>query len=273
MSKKNKKYKRKNNKNVFGIFLMFIVFAIIISLIAYYRHQSSSNKKINQSTYCPVDGNSSITVILIDGTDKLNPIQQASLRNELQKVRDEIPKNGKLEIYLVNNTKEHVLKPILNICNPGRGAEANEYYQNPKLIERKWEENFNQPLTKILLSLSEIRESKESPIFESIQSIAVSTFNHPDNQYAQQRRLIIASDMLQHTNQFDLYHKKYEFPQEKDIHNFKKVLADLRNVDIDILLFQQMSNKNTQGKQFIKFWNDYFNHQHATINRIYAITG
>lgn len=273
MSRKNRRYKRRNNKNIFGVFLIVFVVIAIISLITFYMYQTSSNSKINQSTYCPLNGNSSITTILIDETDRLNPIQQASLRNELRKVRDEVPKNGKLEVYVISNTKTHVLHPILSICNPGRGSDANGYYQNPKRIERKWKEDFDKPLTRILRSLSDVHESKESPIFESIQSIAVSTFNHPDNQNAQQRRLIIASDMLQYTHEFDLYHQKYNFQQEKNNNNFRKVHADLRNVDIDILLFRQMNSKNIQGKQFIKFWHQFFDGQHATINRIYSITG
>ena len=79
--------------------------------------------------------------------------------------------------------------------------------------------------------------------------------------------------MLQYTHEFDLYHQKYNFQQEKNGNNFRKVHADLRNVDVHILLFRQINNKNIQGKQFIKFWRDFFDGQHATINRIYSITG
>ena len=117
MSRKNRRYKRNNHKNIFGIFLIVFVVAAILSLVACYMFQTSSNSKINQSTHCQLNGNSSITTILIDETDRLNPIQQTSLRNELQKVRDEVPKNGKLEVYVISNTKTHVLRPILRLCN------------------------------------------------------------------------------------------------------------------------------------------------------------
>lgn len=273
MSKKNRRHKRKNNKNILGVFLIAFVVVVIISLITFYSFKTSSNNKIDKSTYCRSDGNDSITAILIDETDRLNAIQQASLRNELQKIRDEVPKNGKLEVYLVSNTKRHILHPILSICNPGRATEANKYYENPLRIERKWKEDFDKPLSKVFLSLSCVHESKESPIFESIQSISVGTFNHPDNQHAQQRRLIIASDMLQYTHEFDLYHQKYNFQQEKNSNYFRKVHSDLRNVDVDLLLFRRMNGKNIQGKQFINFWNEFFNAQNATMNRIYVITG
>ena len=101
MSRKNRRSKRKNHKNTLGILLIaFVVFAII-GAVAFYAYQTSSNNKIDQVTFCPMNGNTSITSILIDETDRLNPIQQASLRNELQKIRDEVPKNGKLEVYLI----------------------------------------------------------------------------------------------------------------------------------------------------------------------------
>lgn len=273
MSRRNRRSKRKNQKNAVGIVLIVFVVLAIIGAVAFYEYQTSSSNKIDHATFCPINGNTAITSILIDETDRLSPVQQASLRNELQKIRDDVPKHGKLEVYLISNTRQHVLHPILSICNPGRGAEANKYYQNPKLIERKWKESFDKPLNKILLSLSDLHESKESPIFESIQSIAVSTFSHPDNQRAEQRRLIIASDMLQYTSEFNLYHGGYNFQSDKNTPYFRKIHADLRNVEVDILLLQRARAKNIQGKEFINFWYEYFNAQNATLKRIYRITG
>ncbi|QLZ68963.1 hypothetical protein FOLKNPGA_01743 [Legionella sp. PC1000] len=268
----SRRSKRVRKKNIFGASLIFLVLICISVAVSVYLSQKKNSINIDPTTFCPVNGSPFVTAILIDETDQLSPIQQASLKNELQKIRDEIPKYGKIEVYLIGNTKKNLLKPILSLCNPGRGDHANKLYQNARLIEKKWKDAFNNPMDKIISSLSDVSTSDESPIMESIQSISVSSFNNANNKNAK-FRLIIASDMLQYTDGFNLYHLNTNTLTSFNSEYLKQMHSDLRDVKVEILLFRRTTSKKLQGHQLINFWEAFFNNQGAFIDRIYAITG
>lgn len=272
MRRSNRRSKRIRNKNIVGIGLIAFVLICILSIFTLYFFLKKTSITIDPNTFCPVNGATSITAILIDETDPLSPIQQASLKKELLKIKNQIPTHGKIEVYLIGNTQEQVLSPILSFCNPGKGTDANKFYQNPKLIKKKWNENFNKPIDKVLSSLSNSKIQDQSPIMESIQSIAITAFKNIGSKNAQYR-LIIASDMLQYTPEFNLYNNN---PNNKTFLNnnfLKKMHSDLRGVQIDILLLRRTSNKNIQGHLLIKFWETFFEKQGTDLNSVYSITG
>lgn len=270
--KNNRSSKRVRQKNLFGSSIIILVTICIITALSIYYLKINNTIKTAPSTFCPINGSSSVTAILIDETDQLSPVQQASLKNELQKIRDQIPKYGKIEVYLIGNTQRSLLQPILSLCNPGRAKQANILYQNPTLIEKKWEDAFNNPIDRVISSLSNVNKSDHSPIMESIQSISVSAFNKPNTKKAK-FRLIIASDMLQYTSEFNLYNFNTKSLPSFSSEYLKKMRSDLRGVKIEILLFRRTTTKNIQSHQLINFWEAFFNHQGAIIERIYAITG
>lgn len=268
--RRSRRAQRAQKKNLWGYIL---IAAVVTVLIAAFIIQSIKSREVTQfdkTTFCLKDGAHSITVIMIDQTDALSPIQQASLRNQLQKVQNEVPKNGKLEVYAVGNTVTKALKPVFTMCNPGRGKDIDPLFGNKQRVEHQWKEAFDKPLEDILNSLLSAPSAKESPILESIQSIAITSFNNPGSEDAE-RRLVIASDMLHYTHQFSLYQPDQNFQIAKETDYFQNLHADLRDVKIEILLFR--SATKLQNQNFIQFWEAFFEDQGAFVERIYSIYG
>ena len=81
---------------------------------------------------------------------------------------------------------------------------------NPRLIKEKWDQRFSQPLEALFTKMLATPSADESPIFESIQSIAVTAFGSlPDSTTT--RKLIVVSDMLQNVPEYSQYKTAWEF--------------------------------------------------------------
>jgi hypothetical protein len=270
--RRNRRQEKIQRKNTIGILLIVSV-AILLGVAFFYQMLDSAQREnIDKNTFCPKRDLAAITAVMIDVTDPLSAIQQASLKNELQKIRDGVNAREKLEIYTVGDTASQTLTPAFSMCNPGRGREANSISENPKLVEKHWIEAFDKPLEGILSNLLSTPEAKFSPILESLQSVVVTVLNNPNNQDAE-RTLIIASDMIHYTKDFSLYHPGANYQQLRISDYFRKIHSDMRNVKVEILLFRRTTATHVQDASFIKFWEDYFADQGATLDRIYSISG
>lgn len=270
--RKNRRAQRAQKKNMGGFILIGVVAVALLAAFAVQTAKHQEADRFDKTTFCPKDGDTSITVIMIDQTDPLSPVQQASLRNELEKVRDGIPTHGKLEIYAVGTTVSETLKPVFSMCSPGHGREVSGLDANPQLIERRWKESFDKPLDKILEKLLSAPAAKESPILESIQSIAVTTFNKPSSEKAA-KQFVIASDMIHYTPEFSLYQPPSNYEELRETDYFRKMRSHLQDVDVEILMFRRNNALKVQNKAFVDFWDAFFSDQGATVKRVYPISG
>lgn len=270
--RRSRRAQRARKKNLGGYILIAVVAVALVAAFAVQSMKSKEAAQFDKITFCPKDGAHSVTAIMIDQTDALSAIQQASLRNELQKVQDEIPTHGKLEIYAVGNTVSKTLAPVFSMCNPGRGKDINPLFGNPQRVERQWKEAFAKPIDDILSALLNAPDAKESPILESIQSITVTAFNNPASERAE-RRLIVASDMIHYTPQLSLYHLPSDFASLRETDYIKKMHSDLRDVKVELLMFRRSNGAKVQNQEFIQFWDDFFKDQGASLERVYSISG
>ncbi len=265
-----KKRARKNNN--IGIIMIAVVAVALVAAFVVQNSKRQEANRFDKATFCPKNGDTSITVIMIDQTDPLSPVQQASLRNELEEVRDKIPTHGKLEVYAVGTTVSQTLKPVFSMCSPGNGKDVSGFDANPQLIERRWKEAFDKPLDRILDKLLSAPAAKESPILESIQSIAVTTFNKPSSAHAT-KQFIIASDMIHYTPEFSLYQQPSDYDELRKTDYFRKMRAHLDAVNVKVLMFRRTTGPNVQDEAFINFWTKFFNDQGAIVEGVDAIDG
>jgi hypothetical protein len=104
--------------------------------------------KLDQTSYCPIDGPYSIIVILIDSSDPLPDPAVKEVKTKLFDTADALEPYGLLEIRVLNAAGTgHV---IFSRCNPGDGSNLNEFTGNPALALKRWHESFRAPLEKIL---------------------------------------------------------------------------------------------------------------------------
>jgi hypothetical protein len=225
-------------------------------------------------TLCRVDGAMpEATVVLLDLSSTLSDVQKLDVTNELTRLRDTVPRFGRLEIFAVDDRAPRVLEPILRLCNPGRGDDMNVIYQNPQLARQRWDREFASTLAKAIEQLLETPEAATSPIFEAVQAVALRTFDDPDLDDVEGRRLVLVSDLMQnvpgHLRMYDGIPKFEEFAKTP---YYLDVKADLKSTDVTIFYLQRPSSQRLWQSQ-IEFWSRYFEAQGASVERVLPLSG
>ena len=254
-----------------GVLLIGAAICVGIALVVTYVWIRSKQTEFDQVTMCPKEGPRGLTIVLIDRTDPLNPVQKEALRKELEQVKEHLPQGTGIQVYSVGPVINNLLTaegPL--VCSPGRGDTTSPWTGNPRLVERRWREGFAQPLEAVFTKMLQSGSSERSPILESIQSIAVEPLGSLRSE-AQYRHLVIVSDMLQNTHEFSQYKKQIPFSEFKLTEYYRRVRADLTHVKVEI--FYVRREGNFQGARHIQFWEDYFKDCGATLDDVKALTG
>lgn len=230
---------------------------------------------IDEETLCPVEGPKTLTVVLMDRTDPLSLTQQKDLRSKLEKIKEEIPLYGGIAAYSVGPIGKELLHPETKlVCNPGRGKDINPLIGNPRIVERKWRERFSEPLERLFDELLKTEEASTSPIMESIQSVSLTALRGL-NVSRIPRRLVIVSDMLQHTNDYSQYtmvQSFQDFKKEKAQY-YSHMRTDLGGVEITVFYVQRDTRRNVQQKQHIEFWQEYFGNMGGILTDVKKLEG
>jgi len=241
-----------------GWLVISIGVALIVAIAAIGGYLKFGERSTNRETGCPVDQYDSITAVLVDLTDSISPVQAAALRNALLKIRDEIPKLGRLEIYPLRPLVTSTLEPLFAGCSPGSGHEVDSsIYGNPELADRLWRIKFADEIDVVIKSLRTVEPQNTSPLFEGIQSVAVTAFGDPLSATAQSKRLIIISDMIHHTSQLSLYSGAPDFGALKKTPYYPTIKPQLHDADTEIFLIVRDTKHNVQRPPLFKFWVEY----------------
>jgi len=272
MATRKRVNKRKRRKDTIG-YLLIVIVLIVVVIVAFGHHSlKDKHPKVDKETFCPDKIIAEITAVLIDRTDRFNVVQQASIRRRLDELREEIPVGGALAIYSVSPTEKELLRPEFKMCNPGRGDKVNPLIGNPRIVERRWKKGFDEPLQRVFNDMLAPGAAEESPIMESIQSIAVSTFSGPRFKNLA-RQLVLVSDMLQHTKEVSHYSGDLDFAKLKESDYYRKVRANLKGVKIIIFYINRENSAELQGRNHIEYWQKYFADQGAILTRVVSIEG
>lgn len=259
-------------KERLGIGLVALVALILLGTIGIYVAHRLGEPELDEE-FCPRSGPSTVTVILIDGTDQLNAVQQASVRLELETVRTRAPQYGRLEVYSIASTRENLITSEFSECNPmGPAGEQNEWTGNRKHAAQQWNLVFGEPLQAVFDRMLPGGAAGESPIMESIQSVALTAFGRPGEGPAE-RNLIIVSDMLEHSGAISHYKGVPNFDDFRASPSYAKVRAELDGVTVTILYVRRDTKGNVQGAAHIEFWQRYFADQGAVLARVYRVEG
>lgn len=225
-------------------------------------------------TLCRTDGAlPEVTAVLLDLSSTLSDVQKLSVKNELTRIRDGVPRFGRIEIFAVDDRAPRVLEPLLALCNPGRGDDMSELYQNPQLARQRWERDFASTLDAEIERLLGTPEAATSPIFEAIQAVALRTFDDPKLDDVQSRRLVLVSDLMQNVpGSLSMYDRVPKFDELTGTPYWLDVKAKLDQVDVTVLYLQRPSSQRTWQPQ-IEFWSRYFESQGAGIERVLPLAG
>ncbi|MDQ2861671.1 MAG: hypothetical protein M3T55_13325 [Pseudomonadota bacterium] len=232
--------------------------------------------RLNEATLCPAGGPSAITAILIDTTDPLNPIQRAAVAVRLNRIVSRLRLGEEIAVYSVNSTGDP-LKPDFVICRPIKPAEVSELTGNRAIAQRRFDDLFAPRLRSVLTSATAGPPSGRSPIMAAIQAIAVSAFQGADAVSPSGRplpkRLVIVSDMLENSEAGNHYKGAPDFAAYKSTPAYARVRSHLDGVTATILYLRRDDAAGVQGLSHIRFWNEWFADQGASVDDVVAIEG
>ena len=237
-----------------------------------YWKSESLKVEIDKVTLCPIKKSpAEALVVLLDVSDQLSEPQLIKIDNEVERLRDSLPRWGRIEIYVVARGGERLTVPVIQRCNPGTGKDMSKIYQNPDLAKKRWQA-FAQELRDQIKVLMQLPDTGTSPIFESIQAVSLRTFDRPDMDGVP-KRLVVVSDLMQNVpGSLSHYRGVPDFEEFAASPYFSRVRCDLDGVDVT-LLYLRRSELSVQGTKHISFWAQYFEAQGATVHEVEPVFG
>jgi hypothetical protein len=228
---------------------------------------------LDEATLCPKTGPTGVAAIVIDATDSVGVIQREDISNRLRGLRLDLPAHWLFSIFSLAERVDAVPQSAIRLCNPGRGENLSQITSNPALVEKRWRERFEGPISHIVDNLTQIAPANASPLMEMTQAVAVTELTKPEVEKLP-KRLILVSDMLQHSDHFSMYGSAGpDFAAFKKSPAFAAVRADLRGVDVEIYLISRPSELGRQNRALVDFWGQYFESQGAKLVHVLRITG
>ncbi|HEX8553285.1 MAG TPA: hypothetical protein VF695_01135 [Sphingomonas sp.] len=247
------------------------VIAVVLAVGAIYLSVASGRRSLDAVTLCPTSADS-VTVLLVDVTDPMNTAQRQDFANQLAKLKNSIPRYGKLIVAKVDATGEKLLAPVITRCNPGTAKDVSSTTGDPAAVQKQWEEGFDKPLTQEFDRLATASAAGQSPILESIQSIALTELQRPGLEKTT-KRLIVASDLLQNTGDVSFYRGLPDPRAFTESATFRRMRTDLRGVEVELWMLERSDVASTQPRSLAELWERIIDAEGGDVRRIYNVSG
>ena len=235
--------------------LCVVVVASAFGVAAWIR---SSEIEVDPETLCPLDLAAPMHVVfLIDKTDPLTERLVDELTVDLLGARRSLAAGERLSVFLIDDRVEETFAPLFSRCSPGRAEEANELYENPRMIQRAFDEAFGRPVDAALTELVRATTAPRSPIFEAVQQVG----DWPPCRDAARRRLVLVSDLLQNVDELSLYGTPPPFSELMKQDYLQRMLPDLRGVEVSLHVVRRSTRSAKgagQASEREAFWQGYF---------------
>lgn len=246
------------------------VLAVVAVVGVVYFSIASSRRNLD-AELCPATPDY-VTVLLVDVTDPMNAAQRQDFANQLARLKNSIPRFGKLIVAKVDSTGDRLLTPVITRCNPGTADDVSETTGDPTALQKQWDKNFDEPLTAAFEQLTTASGAERSPILESIQSVALTELQKPGLEKAP-KRLVVASDLLQNTDDATFYGGLPESRAFVEGPVFRRLRTDLRGVEVELWMLERADASSTQPRALADLWERIIDAQGGDVRRIYNVSG
>ncbi len=237
MSKKDKQ----------GVRILLFVSCVILGLFGLRYALLASADNIDSETLCRIGQNDPVLKVLIDKTDPWNMHGQQRLAKLIKNLKSRLAQHERLSLYILDETGTYSPSPVFDMCNPGRGDQANELYENPRRIQQKFEEQFSAPLDLVLESLLLPGTASKSPILETIKGLREND----------KERLIVVSDIMQNSTLASFYSKSPASVSEADEAGICRMENPYQSIQV---YYVNRPNVQIAKKQKVRnFWNQCLN--------------
>lgn len=270
MAKLGRYARKQRNTTIAWIVSVSLVIVVAIGAAIYMWFNTEPG--LNRVTLCPADGPKGHFVLLVDKTDPLNFTQKQAFSVTLRDVIEKrTPPGYLLSVFVLGENFMANAEPLLELCNPGTGADKSAMTANLQKLRKQYEQKFVEPMLKQSEMLLSTTPAKTSPIFEMVQLVGINAFRKHD--VKGERRLIILSDMLHNTSQFSMFRN----PAEYDYTSFaataygKKMQVDLGGTDVELLYL--LHSPQLQTRRNLNFWESYFKKSDARVVAVQTLEG
>lgn len=250
--------------------IAFVAVALAGISVLYYK-AVLSHRALDKVTLCPAAPDS-VTAVLVDVTDPMNLPQKQDFLNQLDVLINQVPRYGKLVVVKVDPISDRLLTPVIVRCNPGSANDVSDISGNPAKLEAMRREGFLKPVQAAFTELTRASDAPRSPILESMQSINLTELQRGVSKGAQ-RRLIVASDLLQHTADVSFYKRMPEPEEFISSLEFSRLRTDLRGTDVELWMLQRKDSKSTQPRKLPDLWERIIDAEGGRLVRVYTVSG
>ena len=200
-------------------------------------------------------------VVLLDPSDALSPVQHRSALPRLIEALEPAPEAAEIRIYTVANAGRRVTGPSFRTCKPTHPDDENSMTGNPDLAADAYDAWFT-TLERRMRDMVSVPGDTASPIVEAIQFAAVDAFL--PRAAAIPRRLLIISDMVQHSADLSFFRDRVDFGSFSRNSAYGTLRVDLTRVRVDAFLLARRGEAGQiQAGTLRTFWEDYFLDQRA----------
>lgn len=227
-----------------GVAILLAVCFIFLSLSVWAYRLKASSDQYDHDTLCRNDGAYTRLKVLIDKTDPISKQDQERLAALIRRIKDQLAANERLSLFVLDETGTYSPAPVFDMCNPGRGNQANSLYENPRMVQKRFDEQFQGPLETVLVNLLRPGVAPQSPILESIIALKGST--------SQPERMIVVSDMLQNSGTLSFYRKDSRNLPKPGSDQICRIPSLYESIEVHVVSRSSAAGSNRQ--QIRNFW-------------------
>ena len=242
----------------------FSIIAVIFSFVVY--------KKITELPNCQSDAAGKV-IVLIDQTDGITAMQEVEMqkrvrlflnnqrvKNPLIVAKDRIyeadtPINSLVSVFYIQGNYK-AMTPEFSGCKLPSGSELNALTSDVQVEQRRFDERFLTPLLKTVKI--DGASDKSSPILESLGAIARTSFFSSLGAGKPKTRVIIFSDLIQHSGELSLYgcNSAKDIPDSQLI---KFVKDSYKNAEVFLNVIDRTKEDSSNLPSYsclTNFWNE-----------------
>lgn len=246
-----------------------LVVAVIVSLFVIRPRPVERDA----DTLCPVSGPSAVTAILVDTSDRVSALSRADILGRLD---DEVRAGEPDELFLAFETQVEsggVLEPLVETCHPGDPDRANPLIQSRQLIAKRLDERFLEPLREVFSELLDREEAANSPLMESVQSVAVTVFGRREHADVP-KRLLLVSDLMQNTHSLSFFRQQVDYDAFAASRSAAVLSTDLDGVAVEVLFVQREAHGRLESTRGLaEFWARWIEDQGGVVKPVVRIDG
>jgi len=194
------------------------------------------------------------TIILVDATDRLETRHRRKLRAVLAQERARLGQYDRLTIMRINVRRPQEPSILFSKCLPRPPEQTNPLFENARLTQQRWDEDFAAALESALRSAGASGPARASPIVAGVRAVAADPEFGPE---IARRRLILVSDLLEHDPQgFSLYVSGANYADWRQ--RAPSGAPDLARVDLRVVPIDRPDHAAQQAAALEVFWPAFF---------------